>query len=148
METDVQMLRAKVLNLEGDLSRAQQAVLDLRAARDELEARLQQEGAEREEAERAAKKNFDERESLEIAAREAGLRAERGSRFIWGIIECCRAVLSIKGPAGPTGPFGLKIFHTFCIEIFLAPIEWGLWDFYLDTTAVEYNSLYTRMNYE
>ena len=81
METDVQMLRAKVLNLDGDLSRAQQAVLDLRAARDELEARLQQEGAEREEAERAAKNNFDERESLEVAAREAGLRAERGSRF-------------------------------------------------------------------
>ena len=75
------MLRAKVLNLEGDLSRAQQALLDLRAARDELEARLQQESAEREEAEQVAKKNFDERESLEAVAREAGLRAERGSQF-------------------------------------------------------------------
>ena len=29
-----------------------------------------------------------------------------------------RAVLSITGPAGPTGPFGFKIFHTFCIELF------------------------------
>ena len=35
------------------------------------------------------------------------------------------AVLSITEPVGPTGPFGLKIFHTFCIELFLAPIEWG-----------------------
>ena len=38
---------------------------------------------------------------------------------------CTTLVLSITGPAGPTGPFGLKIFHTFCIELFLAPIEWG-----------------------
>ena len=36
-----------------------------------------------------------------------------------------RAMLSITGPTGRTGPFGLKIFHTFCIELFLAPIGLG-----------------------
>ena len=34
-------------------------------------------------------------------------------------------MLSKTGPAGPKGPFGLKILHTFCIELFLASKEWG-----------------------
>ena len=35
-------------------------------------------------------------------------------------------MVSITGPEGCTWPYGHKIFYTICIELLLAPIEWGL----------------------
>ena len=50
-----------------------------------------------------------------------------------------RPVLSITGPAGLTGPFGL------CIELFLALENEALWDFCLDTTAIGHRQAEQRI---